>query len=149
VLAVGRLLLLLDEAQNIELLDLAIGEKAIHRVLLVAKKLKYRCQFRQNEQFYIALAEVQNFERSTRLFQGREADYQATQAGRIDIIHALEVQNDIDFPVVRQLANFLPEAGNGFANRQSALKIEDADPLVFALLYLESHTESGCRPILA
>src|SRR5437660_12123155 len=49
------LVLLLNEAQNIEVLDFALREETVDRVLLVGENLKHRRELGQQQQFDVAL----------------------------------------------------------------------------------------------
>ena len=57
----GAFLMLLDEAQDVEVLDLAVGEKAVHRILLVAENLKDRGQLGEQQKFDIPPIECTSF----------------------------------------------------------------------------------------
>ena len=59
------LFVVLDEAQNIEMLDLSAREETVDSILLVGKHLENGVQFGEEQQFDIALVQVQQLQIST------------------------------------------------------------------------------------
>ena len=54
--------MLLDEAKDIEVLDLALREKAVHRILLVGENLKNGGELGEQQKFDIATVQVQQLQ---------------------------------------------------------------------------------------
>ena len=138
-LCVGRLFLLLNEAQDIELRTCRFGKKLLIASCSSPKISNTVVNFVRIRTRDSCADKIQDFKRAAGLLQSSKADDQASEAGRIDIIHLVEIQNHIDLPVIGEFADFFTKAGNGLADGQSAIEIEDDDPFAFALLNIEGH----------
>src|ERR1700680_378 len=63
------LFLLLDETEDVEMLDLAFGEEAVHGFLLFSKDLHYGRQLGEQQQLDVPAVKVHQLHRSARLLQ--------------------------------------------------------------------------------
>ena len=73
-------------------------------------------------------------------FNAGVADHQTAKPGGIDVIHLVEIQDDVDLTVIGQFADLFAKAGYRLADGQPPIEVEDDDPFAFAFLNVESHT---------
>src|SRR5688572_4263059 len=102
-----RIALLLNEAEDVELSDLTVGEEAVDCVLLIHEQFEDGSQLREHQQFDIAFAQVQDLEGAAGLFHGGEADDQSAEARGIYVVDVLEIEDDVDLPGIHEFADLL------------------------------------------
>src|ERR1700680_3846861 len=87
------LFLLLDEVEDVEVLDFAFGEKAVHRLLLVSEDLHHGRKLGEQQKLDVPPIEVYQLHRATRLLQPGKANHHGAEAGAIDIIDVLQIED--------------------------------------------------------
>src|ERR1017187_8423262 len=140
----GRLfpfiLLVLNKAQDIEGLELAVGVEAVDGVLLVGEDLEDRSQLGHDQQLDAAPRKVEQLDHAGALAQGCRAHDERAQAGRIDVIDATQVEDQVFHAAGSKRGHFFTQGGSFRADRDAAFEIEEGDALVLFLLNVESHS---------
>src|SRR5580700_2986692 len=113
--------MLLHETEDVKSLDFAIRKETVHGILLVGEHLENGVEFGEQQQLDIALVEVEQLQRSTRLLDRRKANDHAPQAGGIDVIDMRQVQDYIGVDLGDHFVDLFPH-GAGLSHRKAALQ---------------------------
>src|SRR5215472_8650411 len=79
------------ERKDVEPLNLAIGEKAVHRLRLVVKHLENRVDLRQNQQFHVAPVQIEKLRHSASPFGAGGTHHHSAQTGTVDVVDVLQI----------------------------------------------------------
>src|SRR5262249_31220304 len=109
------LLHLLNEVQNIEGTDLAVGIETVNGVLLIVEGFEGGGEAGHDQQLDIAFAEIHQLDGSPRTSGVGGADHQRAQARAIDEVDVFQVEDDVDRSLRRQFRTFLPQGGRFLA----------------------------------
>src|SRR5215470_10469929 len=110
--AIGGLILLLhllDEVENVEGADFAVGIEAVDGVLLVVERLEGSGETSHDEQFDVAPVEIEQLDHAAGAPGGRGAHDEGAEARAVDEIDLLQVEDDVFGSVGRQFAAFVAE----------------------------------------
>src|ERR1700736_5059807 len=86
---------LLDEIQDVEVLNLAVREKAIDSTLLIVENFEDGGELGHNQQLDAAAAQVQQLDFAAGPLHGRVGHHQSAESGAIDVIDLLHIENNI------------------------------------------------------
>src|SRR4051812_39667480 len=87
--------LLLDEAENVEVLDLPSRKEAVHRVLLVVVKLEHGAELSQKQKLEISPVQAAQLQAAANLLQASEADHQRPEPRTVDVVNPGEIANHL------------------------------------------------------
>src|SRR5258708_36805266 len=139
-----RLLLLLNETQDVETLDLAPGVEAVDGVSLIGEHLENGVQTRQRQQFHVALVQMRELQRSACLLDLREADDEVAQAGGINVVDLAQVEHDLRMARGQQRGDLLPHRRN-LPHRDAALQSQNGHIFPLAFSDFQGHKTSLYR----
>jgi hypothetical protein len=135
----GVVLLALDELEDVEAAHFAIGEKAVDGGLLIVKHFEDRGELGEDEKLGAALGDVKQLHGASGFFSSGVRDDQRAEAGAIDVMHVLEVHNEVGLAARDQGGDGAAEIGRIGACDEAAIEVEDQDAFHFPLAYVESH----------
>src|SRR5437868_15287987 len=114
-------LLLLHETQDVEMLDLALREETVDRLLLLAEDLEDRGKFGEQQQLYVPAVEMNQLQMASGLLQSRVTDNHRSEASAVDVIHLAEIENEILVTVHQFRTDLVARQGASLAGDKPAV----------------------------